>query len=125
MKRYIVAAAVAAALGLGDASRADAQIVYGHSVPNGSGMMTGSSFFVPGGFNNRNMFSPSLRDVTIEPTFGTFGANRFNEFNRFSQFDRMGFRNNFFQLKAFQPSFFGTPSGGFNGNNFFMGRGRR
>ena len=130
MKRFIVAGAIAVALELGGSGRAEAQIVYGFSAPNGSGMMSGGGTFMSGGFNNRtmmfspSMFSPSSRSVMTEPTFGrSFGANRFNEFNRSNG---MSFRNDFFQPNTFmQPNAFGNSFGGFGGNNFrMMGRGR-
>ena len=136
MKRFIVAAAVVVALGFGHTGKANAQIVFGLSPPNQSGLMTGGGAFMLGGFGNQNMaVSPALRGVVIEPTFGTpFGFSRFNEFNRFDRFNQfnnfgfnrfngMGFNSSFFRPNTFtQPNAFGNP---FGGSNFFMGRGRR
>ena len=98
---------------------------------NSNGMMTMSPNMMPGGFRTFNSFntpfpsafSQSLPGVRLEPTFGrSFGVNQFNRFNQFgfNQFDRMGFNNSLFRPNSFQPSFFGTPVGGFN-NNFMMG----
>src|SRR5262245_36794762 len=141
MKRFIVAAAIAAVLGLGYSTQADAQIVFGHSVPNGSGMLASPTFVAPSGFNNLSLVS-TPRGVMIEPTFGTpIGVNRFNEIRRLDEIRRneirrldeirrfevsngMSFNNNFFRPNPFfhpntfmNPNMFGNTFGGFTPNN--------
>ena len=118
MKRFIVATSLAVALALGNSGKADAQIVFNHTVPvpNGSGLMTGNSFVMPNGFNN-SMFFPSPRGVMIQPSFRPSGFNQFNG---------MGFRNNCFMPNQFsQPMMFGTPCGGSGMNGWHMGHWHR
>src|SRR6478735_6566601 len=101
MKRFVVTATLAVALGLGYSGRAEAQIIYGSPFPTTSGMMmTGGPVLLPGQAGMMNSFSSPLRGVmlqpSINPNFGTpFGFNRFNG---------MGFNNSFFQ-----PNMFGNP----------------
>jgi hypothetical protein len=51
MKRFLIAALLTVPLGLGTSSKADAQIVYGYSVPTDDGLEdTSSGMFAPGGY---------------------------------------------------------------------------
>jgi hypothetical protein len=125
MKRFVVTATLAVALGLWSSGRADAQIIYGYSVPTVNGtMMTNGPILMSSGPGMFNTFSPPLRGVMLQPSvnpnFGTpFG---FNQVNRFSG---MGFNNSFFQPNTFGNPYFGNPfygnpSAGFNRNMSFM-----
>jgi hypothetical protein len=47
MKRFLTAAAVAVVLSFASATSANAQIVYGYSVPRGGGVMSGGTYLSP------------------------------------------------------------------------------
>jgi hypothetical protein len=121
MIRFIVVIALTVALWLGQPGRADAQIVFSHSVPGSNGMMTIDPMLTPNGFRTFNSFSMPSRGVMINPTFGSGTSFRgnpfFNPFFNGRGFNNgMGFDNGFFPSNGF-----GSPFGGFN-NNFNMRR---
>ena len=56
MKRFILAAAVAASLGFVSPGKADAQIVYGYTAPGPGGFYTNRSAYAPGAVQTYNSF---------------------------------------------------------------------
>jgi hypothetical protein len=124
MKRFVVTATLAVALGLGYSGRADAQIIYGYSAPTVSNTMAGGSVLMPVQPGMFNTFSSPLQGVmlqpSINPNFGTpYGFNRFTGMG----FNGMSFNNGFVQPNMFGNPYFGNPLGGFNRNMSFMGMG--
>ncbi len=81
MKRFVVAAALAVALGLGSAGTADAQIVYGYTVPAPGGIVRGGTVIGPGAAKNfQSYYSPFTgtvqRQVQYADVFGrSYGSS--------------------------------------------------
>src|SRR5262245_58583612 len=123
MKRFVVAAALVVALGFGFSGKASAQIVYGYSVPNGPGVMSGGTVIVPGGYKTfNNYYSPFTGAVTGQSyytdVFGRAGVGS----NAYNPFTGMGYRSGFYQ-----PNYYVSPLGvGYNNlymnNNLYMAR---
>jgi hypothetical protein len=91
MKRFVIAAALAVAFGLGTASQANAQYVTrfttmpnGSMMPNGMMMGTNMSMGMPQSFNTGMVRAPMLSGVRFEPQARSNNSfnNSFNNFNR-------------------------------------------
>jgi len=73
MKRLMISAALALALGLGTASVANAQIVYGYSIPVAGGVETTGTAYTPYGSQTfTNFYSPFTG--TIGQTSGSYST---------------------------------------------------
>jgi hypothetical protein len=112
MKRFVVAAAVAVALGLGTASKADAQIVYSYNVPNAGGVVTGGTVLTPGGYKTfSNYYSPFTGVVQRQ----VYGSNIFGQsFGRsygYNPWTGIRYGSGFYQ-----PNYYAYPFGGYNYN---------
>ena len=96
MKRFIVAAALAVALGLGTSSKASAQIVYGYSVPNAGGVVNGGTVFVPGGYKTFENFYSPFTGVTMGNVYGTnvFGQS-FGKSYTYNPWLNLGYRTGY------------------------------
>ena len=70
MKRFAVTAALAAVLSLGLASSASAQIVYGYSVPRGTGVMSGGTYLSPGISQGYSSFYSPYTGMMMSRTYG-------------------------------------------------------
>jgi hypothetical protein len=118
MKRFVVAAALAVALGLGYSGKADAQIVYGYTVPNAGGVVSGGTVLVPGGYQTFNNYYSPFTGVVTRQVYGqdVFGQS-FGRSSGYNSFTGMGYRSGFYQPNAFV-----NPFGGYNYNNVYSRR---
>ena len=116
MKRFIVATALAVALGLGFSGQANAQIVYNtYAVPNAGGVATGGTIMTPGATRTfNNYYSPFGTMWGQSYTTNVFGQAAMRNYG-YNAFTGMGFRNGFVQ-----PNVFVNPMGGFSYSNVYM-----
>ena len=99
MKRFVVVAALAAALGLGTSGQADAQIVYNsYTVPNASGVVTGGTVLMPGGYRTFNNYYSPFTGVMAGQSYSTnvFGQAAVRNYG-YHAFTGMGYRNGLVQ----------------------------
>jgi len=71
MTRFLGVAAVALALSFVSAGKADAQIVYGYSVPGGGGIMSGRSVVAPGAYQTYNSYYSPFTGVVQKQAYYT------------------------------------------------------
>lgn len=109
MKRFVIAAAVTITLGFGTAGKADAQIVYGYSVPGGGGIYNNRTVVSPGGYQTYNNFYSPWTGVIQNQTYGSnvFGQSYGRSFG-YNPWNGAGYNTGFFQ-----PNYY-MPFGGFN-----------
>lgn len=135
MKRFVIAATFAVLFGLGTSSKADAQIVYGYSVPLDGGVQTTRGFSSPySSVNTTSNFSAftglGQTTTTIRSPYGmresttTFsgltGATRTSSYSNFmgvANSETSGinpFNNLRYGSGVFQPNAFSNPNAAFN-----------
>jgi hypothetical protein len=71
MKRFVVAAVLAVALGFGFAGTAGAQIVYGYTLPTAGGYMSSGQVFAPGAYKTYNTFYSPLTGAMMGQSYTT------------------------------------------------------
>src|SRR5262245_60635368 len=110
MKRFIVAAALAVAIGFGTSVKADAQIVYGYNRPVGTGVVSGGTTFVPGGFQRfQNYYSP-FTGVMTNQTYGqNFLGQAYGSSYGYNPWTGMSYQSGFYQ-----PNYWFNPYGGYS-----------
>jgi len=135
MRRFVIAASFAVLFGLGASSKANAQIVYGYSVPLDGGIQTNRGFsMLNSSVNTSTSFSAftglGQTTTTVRSPYGmresttTFsgltGATRTSSYSNFmgvANSETSGF-NPFNNLRygsgVFQPNAFSNPNAGFN-----------
>src|SRR5262245_3063858 len=112
MKRFVVAAALAVALGLGFASKADAQIVYGYTVPNAGGVVSAGQIYGPGGFKTYNNYYSPFTGVMAGQVYGTnMWGQSFGRTYGYNPWTGMSYNSGFYQPNYFNP--YGTYNYGF------------
>lgn len=105
MKRFVIAAAVAVAIGFGTAGTADAQIVYGYNRPVGGGVATGATVMSPGVYQTYNSYYNPYSGVMQRQVYGsnwlgqTYGRS-------YSYNPWTGMSTNY---GFYQPNYFATP----------------
>ncbi len=82
-------------------SKADAQIVYGYTVPNAGGVASGGTVVMPGGYKTFNNYYSPFTGVMTRQVYGQdiFGQS-FGRSSGYNAFTGMGFRNGFYQPNA-------------------------
>ena len=118
MKRFAIAAALAVALGLGTSGKADAQIVYGYSVPNAGGVSTGGTVMAPGGWGYKtfnNYYSPFTGTMMGQSYYTDVFGQSMTRSYAYNGFTGMGYRTGFYQ-----PNYYAAPFGGYSYGNTFM-----
>jgi len=102
MKRFVIAAAAAVALGLGSSSRADAQIVYGYSsgyVPQAGGVVTSATYGWPGlsAQNTTTYYSPFFGLYQRQTNYMDVLGNNYSRMNTYNQYLNLGYRTGYYQ----------------------------
>jgi hypothetical protein len=110
MKRFIAAAALAVAIGLGSADKASAQIVYGYTVPNAGGVVQGGTVLVPGGYKTFQSYYSPFTGVMQNQVYGTnvYGQS-FGRSSGYNPWTGWGYNSGFYQ-----PNYYVWPNGGYN-----------
>jgi opacity protein-like surface antigen len=129
MKRFIIAAAIAVALGLGSAATASAQYVipYGGYTPNG-GIVTGSSIYDLGGYQSYNTYYSPYGTVR-QQAFLTNGYSSFGVAQGYNPYTGFGYNRSYYSpapgLYAYPITYFpggripaAYPLGGYGGYGF-------
>jgi len=110
MKRFVIAAALAAVIGLGSASTASAQLVYGYSVPNAGGIVNGTTVVTPGAYQTYNSYYSPFTGVMQRQTYYTdVLGNSYGRSSAYNPYLNLGYRSGFYQ-----PSPYINPYGGYN-----------
>ena len=110
MKRFIVAAALAVALGFGNSSKADAQIVYGYSRPVGSGIASTGTVMVPGGYQTYNSFySPFTGAMANQVYSQNFLGQVYGRTYGYNPYTGLSYNSGFYR-----PNAWFNPYGGYN-----------
>jgi hypothetical protein len=110
MKRFVVAAAFAIALSLGYSNTADAQIVYGYTVPNAGGIASGGTILVPGGYKAFNSYySPFTGTMTNQVYSQNFMGQAYGRTYGYSPLTGTSYQSGFYQ-----PNYWVNPYGGYN-----------
>jgi hypothetical protein len=115
MKRFIVAAALAAVIGLGTASTADAQYVQrNYAITPGGGVVVNTGVYGLGAYQTYNSYySPfGVRERTY---YTDVLGNRYGRSYGYNAWNGLGYNRGFYQ-----PSPFVNPYGGYSYN--FYGR---
>jgi hypothetical protein len=110
MNRFLVAAALAVAIGLGTSSKASAQIVYGYSMPAGGGVVSGGTVITPNVAQSTQTFVSPLTGVVQKQTVYTdiFG-NSMGRTTTYNPWLGLTYRSGFVQ-----PNPLINPFGGYN-----------
>jgi hypothetical protein len=110
MKRFIIAGILAIALSWGVSSTAVAQIVYGYTVPNAGGVVTGGTVLAPGGYRTFNNYFSPYTGVMSGQFYSTnvFGQAYGNSYG-YNPWTGFSYRTGFYQ-----PNFYIAPFGGYN-----------
>jgi hypothetical protein len=110
MKRFVIAAALAVAIGLGYSNTAGAQIVYGYAAPSGAGVATGRTVIVPGAVQMQNNYYSPLTGAMMGQTYTQNFLGQANTMSYgYNPLTGMGYRTGFYQ-----PNVYFNPYGGVN-----------
>jgi hypothetical protein len=110
MKRFVLASALAVALGFGFAGTADAQIVYGYTMPNAGGIASGRTVIVPGGYRTTNAYYSPFTGVMAGQTYYTDVWGRsFGRTYGYNPWTGIGYNTGYYQ-----PNYYLNPYGGYN-----------
>jgi hypothetical protein len=110
MKRFVVAAALAVAFGLGTSGKADAQIVYTYNRPVGGGVVSGGTVFVPGGYKTfQNYYSPFTGVMTNQVYGQNFLGQAYGRNYGYNPWTGLNYQSGFYQ-----PNYWFNPAGGFS-----------
>ena len=114
MKRFAIAAALAAVIGLGTAGTADAQYVvqYGRVTPNG-GVATTRQFYNLGAYQSYNTYVSPFGTVKQQMYYGDVFGNSFGRAAGYNPYTGLGYNRGFVQ-----PNPYVNPYGGFYYNYF-------
>jgi hypothetical protein len=112
MKRFIVAAALAVAIGFGTAATADAQYViqYNRVTPNG-GVATTNQVYNLGTYQTYNTYVSPFGNVRQSAYYADVFGNRAGAANGFNNWTGYGYNRGFYN-----PGPFMNPYGGYNYN---------
>jgi len=114
MKRFVVAAALAVAVGLGTSGKADAQIVYGYSMPTYNGVVSGGTAYTPFGVQSfQKYYSPYLGSYGNLYAANMFGQAYARSFN-YNPWLNMGYRSMYYQ-----PNYYMWPGAGYTWGGFY------
>lgn len=107
MKQFIAAAVVAVAIGLGSASTADAQIVYGYSRPAGGGVVVGGQKFGVGSYQSFNNYYSPYSGVIMGQTYSSnfLGQATYRSYG-YNPWTGIGYNTGFYQ-----PNYYINPYG--------------
>jgi opacity protein-like surface antigen len=110
MNRFLIAAALAVALGLGASNTAHAQIVYGYSVPTVGGVQSTGTVMSPWGAQTYNNFYSPFTGASFGQTYSTnvwgMGFNQTYGYNPYS-----GYR---YGTNFYQPNYYVNPGFGYS-----------
>jgi hypothetical protein len=110
MKRFAIAAAVAAIIGLGTAGTADAQYHTQYTTITPGGVVTSGTMVMPGAYKNySNLYSPFYGTVQRQSYGGDIFGNSYGRTYGYNTWTGYGYRSGFYQ-----PNPFITPYGGYN-----------
>jgi len=112
MKRFAAAAALAAVLSLGLASSASAQIVYGYSVPRGTGVMSGGTYLAPGLSQGYTTFYSPYTGAMMSRTYGqNFLGQAYGMASGYNPWTGLSYQRGFYQ-----PNYWFNPYGAYRYN---------
>lgn len=110
MKQFVVAATLAVALGFGFAGTADAQIVYGYSLPRGGGIVSGGTVLAPGGYKTfNNYYSPFTGVMTGQSYYTNVFGQAYGRSYGYNPWSGIGYNSGFYQ-----PNYYVNPYGVYN-----------
>lgn len=112
MKRFLIAAAFAVALGLGTSSKAHAQIVYGYSVPTIGGVETAGTVVSPLGTKTFTNFYNPFTGASVGQSYTTniFGAANTRVYG-YNPWNGLRYGSGFYQPNAVTMPFNGVNYG--------------
>src|SRR5262245_10949975 len=98
MRRFIAAAALAVAISVGYSNTANAQIVYGYSVPRGGGLAQGGTYLAPGVYNTfNNYYSPFTGVMTGQTYSQNFMGQAYGRTYAYNPWTGMSYQGGFYQ----------------------------
>ena len=110
MKRFLGEAAVAMVLSFGFASTANAQIVYGYSVPRGTGVISGGTYLSPGLTQSFNSFYSPFTGRMMNQTYSqNFMGQAYGTTSGYNPWTGMSYQSGFYQ-----PNYWFNPYGGYS-----------
>ncbi|MBA4065565.1 MAG: hypothetical protein C0501_17995 [Isosphaera sp.] len=110
MRKFVVAAVAAVAVGLGTAGTADAQLVYGYTGPAGNGFVNNRALVTPGTFQTYNSFaSPFYGTFQKQATYSDIFGNAAGRAYGFNPYTGQSYSYGFYR-----PNPFFNPYGGYN-----------
>lgn len=110
MKRFVVAAVAAVAVGLGTAGTAGAQIVYGYNNTYGGAYNVGRTFVTPGAYQTFNSYySPFTGNLQRQVLYSDIFGNSYGRALGYSPFTGGGYNYGFYR-----PNPYLNPFGGYN-----------
>ena len=110
MKRFVTAAALSVVLGLGFAGDANAQIVYGYSVPRGGGIVSGGTYLAPGAYQGYNSYYSPWTGVMTSQTYGqNFLGQAYGRTYSYNPWTGLSYQGGFYQ-----PNYWFNPTGGYS-----------
>jgi hypothetical protein len=111
MKRFVVAAVLAVALGFGFAGTAGAQIVYGYTLPApGGGYMSNGQIYAPGAYKTYSTYYSPL-------TGGLVGQSYYNNIWGQAMINNYGYNpwtGTSYRYGTYQPNYYANPYLGYN-----------
>ncbi len=121
MRPFLTSVAIATVLGMFSASKADAQIVYGYTVPSTNGVVTNRLAYGPGGYQQTSSFFNPFTGIVQGQTYGSnvFGQTYSRSYG-YSPFTGLGYQSGFYQPGFYQPNRYISPYGAYNYR--FLGR---
>jgi len=97
MTRFVVAAVLTVGLWAGTPGKADAQIVYGYSVPANGGIMSGGTVYGPGAAKTfQNYYSPFTGAVQRQSYYSDVFGNSYGRSYGYNPMTGMGYRTGFY-----------------------------
>lgn len=110
MKRFVIAAAVVFSLGFVSSEKADAQIVYGYTVPGGGGIYSNRSIYAPGAVQTYNSFySPFNGTIVKQSYYSDMFGQTYSRGYAYNPWTGLGYN-----YRAYQPNWFVPPVGYYN-----------
>ena len=110
MKRFVIAAALAVSLSFAFAETANAQIVYGYSVPRGGGVMSGGTYLSPGLQQSYNTFySPWTGAMTSQVYGRNFLGQAYGRTYAYDPWTGLNYNSGYYA-----PNYWVNPYGGYS-----------
>ncbi|MFO0823079.1 MAG: hypothetical protein U0792_08155 [Gemmataceae bacterium] len=110
MNRFAIAAAVALSLGFVTSGKADAQIVYGYTVPGAGGVYSNRSIYTPGAVQTYNSFySPFTGTVLGQTYYSNMFGQTYSRGYGYNPYSGLGYN-----YGLYQPNWFVPPGGYYN-----------